>query len=114
MALGSGIAWIIAHGGHTVDVERCTTVTDDLGDVDRTYAVVSAGLGAWVQPLDSYTIQQYRRRDIQITHRVYFAADPGVQLRDRIVQTGRYLLVEAIEDTAELDKLWCVDCTETQ
>ena len=114
MALWGNIPWMITHGAHTVDIERAAIVVDDLGGTTKTFAVESASVAAWVQPASSLTLQQYGARDIEISHNVYFSSDPAVELGDRIKHAGRYLLVVGIKDAGELDKLWRIDCEETQ
>ena len=114
MALWGNIPWIISHAGHSVDIERPSYVTDDIGGRTKTFAAISSGLAAWVQPARGHDIEQYGARDIKITHSVYFSADPEVQLGDRIVHDSRYLSVRGIKDAGELDKLWRIDCEESQ
>ena len=114
MALWGNIPWMISVGGHSVDIERATTATDDFGGTTMTFAVESASVAAWVQPASSFTIQQYGERDIEISHNVFFSDDPEVELGDRIKHAGRYLLVVGSKDAGELDKLWRIDCEETQ
>ena len=114
MALWGNIPWMISIGGHSVDIERPAIAVDDLGGRTMTFAVESASVAAWVQPASSLTIQQYGARDIEISHNVFFSDDPEVELGDRIKHAGRYLLVVGIKDAGELDKLWRIDCQETQ
>ena len=114
MALWGNIPWMISVGGHSVNIERPAIATDEYGGTDMTFGVVNISVAAWVQPASSLTIQQYGARDIEISHNVFFSSDPGVELKDRIAHAGRYLLVVGIKDAGELDKLWRIDCRETQ
>lgn len=114
MTLFGGIAAMIAVGGHSVDVERPSmTVADDVGGRTHTWASVSDSVACWVQPASSSTLEQYGARDIVISHNVYFSSDPGVELEDRLLFGTRHLLVLGKKDAGELDKLWRIDCEET-
>lgn len=112
-ALFPGIPWIIAHAGHTVNIEREVTSANTIGGTDRTWAVITTDLAAWVQPAKPPTIEEYQQRNIEITHAAYFSTDPGVRVGDRLVFDGRHLLVHGVRNTAEVGRLWRAACKET-
>ena len=114
MTIFAGIPTIIAVAGHTVTLERATTGVNDIGGRDRIWNTVTAGIAAWVQPASPGVITQYDERDVTVTQSVFFSTDPGAVLGDRLLFGARYLLVEGTKNAAEVDKLWRVDCRETE
>ena len=115
MGLMTGnIPALVAKFGASVDVERSTPTEDDLGGRDRVWVTQSSGVAVSVQPASAFIIAEYAKRTITITHRVYFATAPGVQMGDRLLFGTRYLLVEGVSNTAETSELWYVDCREVE
>ena len=114
MTVFAGIPNIIAVAGHTVTLERCTTGVNSIGGRDRVWNTVTAGIAAWVQPAKPGVIAQYSERDVEVTQSVFFSTDPGAELGDRFLFGTRYLLVKGPKNAAEVDKLWRVDCGETE
>lgn len=113
MAVMSGsIANVIARAGHSVDVQRPLVSEDDLGGRNRIWNTVASGLACWVQPAGSSTIEAYAKRGIIITHRMHFAATPGIRVGDRLKFGARLMVVEGIRNVAETGELWYADCRE--
>ena len=120
MGLMTGnIPALVAKFGASVDVERSTPTEDDLGGRDRVWITQSSGVSVSVQPapftsVSAQMVEEYAQRNITITHRVYFATAPGVQMGDRLLFGTRYLLVEGVSNRAESSELWYVDCREVE
>lgn len=106
------IAGLVAKSGHAVDVERAAVSEDEAGGRERVWGVVAAAAAAWVQPASARTAEAYGGRNMVVTHSVYFAIDPGIEMGDRLKFDGRYLAVHGICNEGELNRLWRVDCEE--
>jgi hypothetical protein len=108
-----GIAGMIAKSAHTVDVQRAQTMgADNMGSTRTTWITNLSAVPCWVQPASSNTIDHYGRKQIIVTHSVYFATDPAVATGYRLVFKGRNLLVQGKANVGEMNKLWRLDCDE--
>lgn len=109
---------------HKCDIYKEYNLPDDLGGDYDDPAAVSADVVCWVQPAEASQINQFRRRDQNVTHSVYFRTNPGVRpgyiiepKNGRITCpfAGATLEVKASkETTAGLGVLWLVICEEVQ
>jgi hypothetical protein len=72
---------------HRVSIKQTVSSNDEWGgNVDQD-VVVETGRAAWVQPASDREIATFQRREMSITHKVYFRGDPGVQPGYVIVPT---------------------------
>ena len=108
------IAGLVATAAHALDIERAATSPDELGGREMSWGTVTEGLAAWVQPASAGALERYGKLSEEITHTVYFAADPGLLLGDRLIFSGRKLVVVAVKNVAEADALWQAHCKEVK
>ena len=105
------IAGLIANKGTSIVLQRPTETTGTLGQRTRTFAAVGTYTG-WIQPIRYETMTPDMRREINITHNIFFAEDPGAQEGDRFLYDSRYFFVRNIKDAATLNRLWRYECEE--
>ena len=108
------IASLIARKGVTMALQRPTVTTALSGARSQTWAAVGDALTGWRQPITPALLAEYGSRDMIVTHRIYFASDPAVQIGDRLVIGTTNYVVHGDEDQAGLDRLWRVDVEETR
>ncbi|MCD6404715.1 MAG: head-tail adaptor protein [Planctomycetes bacterium] len=108
----TNIAALVARSGHSVDVERAISTEDAAGGRRTTWNTVRQAVPAWVQPAKAETIETYGKRNMRVTHSVYFASDPGLCPGDRLRFSRRFLVVGGVSNAGELDRLWRADCRE--
>lgn len=108
------IARLIASAAHTLDVERAVATPDELGGREMSWATLAEGLVAWVQPASAAALEMSGKLSQEITHTVYFAADPGLLLGDRLIFSGRKFVVAAVENAGEMGALWQAHCREVK
>src|SRR5688572_13494428 len=112
------------HLPHLCDIKTSYTLPDELsGDVDDP-TVADEDVACWIQPASDNEINRFKRRDQNVTHRVYFKGNPGVKpgyiLRPKDGRitcpfAGAWLEVKSsAETTAGLGLLWSVMCEELQ
>jgi len=105
---------IIAAHGASVTLQRPTVTTAASGARTQTWAAVGDTLTGWVQPTTADIREEYGSRDIDVTHAVYFATDPAVQIGDRLLIGSTYYVVRGDREQAGVAGLWRVDCEETR
>lgn len=68
----------------SLSLSRAATTKDAVGGTLRTWAVVTTGIPASVQPASSYTMTLYAEQRITVSHMIYSYADlSGVLPNDR-------------------------------
>jgi hypothetical protein len=76
----------------------------------------STTIYGWRQPVSSTIRVQYARRELVVTHSVYFADDPGCTEGDRITIGSSNHMVRGCKpntkDAVGSDRLWRVDVEE--
>lgn len=77
-----------------VTIQAVTFTQDSQGGKQPTYATPGVAMLASVQPMSARRIASFARDGSSVDHDVYFAFDPGVKVRDRIVWDGKNLLVD--------------------
>lgn len=102
---------IQAHG-KAVSVQKPTRTTSDMGGIADAFETTDQEPVGWPQPASANTIDLYRRREIEVTHTVYFASDPELASGDRLLVAGRVLAVQGVRNEAEMSRLWCADARE--
>ncbi len=97
---------------HQVQVQRLVAVRDDtLGWSERWTTVRAAECR--IQPIGLRETAQLGRLGYEATHILYFAADPQVDERTRILFGQRIFDDLRPRNVDELDRLWIVTARET-
>ena len=109
----SSIATFIAFPGHTFLHERPSLAKTLTGGAAPVFSTIAAALVGWIQPIDAFTFEQYGKRDLIVSHRIYFGADPEAIEGDRMSRKGRFYVVMGLENQAGLDELWRLNVRET-
>ena len=101
------IASTIARAGHTLRVLAAAVTTGAMMDKQETLTAGSL-LRGWVQPAGAALIADYSRREIEVTHIIYFSADPGAKEGDRLlwVQKSMTLALVSVRNVGGLDRFW--------
>jgi len=99
--------------GTTADLMRATVTRGAAGGrVAGTPQLVKSDLEVSAQPASAITIEQYQRRGIAVTHRIYVAGDVGAQEGDTLAIGARRLVVRGIRNVAGMGHMWELDCAE--
>lgn len=93
---------------HTVDTYNATIIPGD----KPTYALLSASVPCFVQPASSKNAFSYYQRNIEVSHMVYFCANPSVGVEDYLLYGSRKLWVIGVRNAVELDRVWEIACNE--
>lgn len=81
-------------------------------DDNEPYALVKDAIPCLVRPLSGSNSPRHDRAEMQLTHRVYFAADEGFLASRRLVIGSRVLQIVAPIDHNSMGRLISVGCTE--
>ena len=78
---------------HTCTTKRRTRTKDSVGGAIDTPITISEDLACWQQPATDAEVTEFAKRGIEVTNKVYFTADPGVDTKYILEitnpQTGR-------------------------
>jgi len=74
---------------HTAIAQVRTRTTGELGGSIDSFSTVFSGRACWQQAAGDTEIAEYAKRGIQITDKVYFVADPGVNEEYQLVIDGK-------------------------
>lgn len=74
---------------HRCTIRHQTVTKGSLGGSRTTPVVDRTGVHCWEQNASHGEILEYEKRGMVVTHKVYFAADPGVTVRHQILVTER-------------------------
>jgi hypothetical protein len=78
----------------TFDIERPTTTADAMGGQSKSFAVTYNDVGGMLQPASGRTIEEFARRSMQISHRIYTATEVACRAGDRaIIDSVKYEVV---------------------
>ena len=100
---------------HTVDVVTQIKTRDRYGGIKKgpTEVVVYADEPAWVQPAGAVEVEMYERRNMQITHTIYFKRDLNLQPDHSIRYGGLLFEVQGFRDaTAGMGVYWKAHVSE--
>jgi hypothetical protein len=75
---------------HTAAIRKRSIVQDDYLGETETYVNSTTGLSVWVQPASQKEIDEFQRKDISVTHKVYFNTDPTAYFDDEEANAGEY------------------------
>lgn len=109
----SAIASFIEFARHLFLHERPDLTKTATGGANPTFSTVTTDLQGWIQPIDAFTAEQYGKRDLIVSHRIYFASDPAAIEGDRFSRGGKFYVVMGLENQAGLDELWRLNVRET-
>lgn len=102
---------------HTISIRRDTFTRSEMGEDKRTAATYATGIGCWINAAQAREIEEWRRRDIAVTHMIRMDPADGAKFKpgDRIVVTagdaflGDVLLYKGGDErSAGLNLLWTV------
>lgn len=104
---------------HRIRHDRPTYERDDLLGDTQTLVQQAANVKSWVQNASMVEINEFQRRNERVTHKVFFPADPGLQVGDILTVTsgpsfvGIVLKFQADSDrSAGLGVLYAAMCEE--
>ncbi len=106
------IAGMIRRAGHSVTLQRAVVTEDAIGGRINTFEPIAADISVWLQPASASVSATYEQRGITVTHRCYIASDIEAKEGDRLMWGSRYLVIEGIQNSAGLDRLWRLDVRE--
>ena len=66
---------------HVCITKRRVRTKGTLGGSSDAYETVSTGLSCWQQSASDGEVEEFEKRGIAVTDKVYFASDPGVDAR---------------------------------
>ena len=72
---------LLDHFPHTCTTKRRTRTKGSLGGSSDTFTTVSSNLACWQQAASDGEMEEFAKRGIVVTNKVYFTADPGVDTR---------------------------------
>lgn len=81
---------------HTGTHTRPNYDQDELGGQVATQETVASGIACWVQNASMAEIAAFQKIDTLITHKVFFAADPGLLPGDELIVTAGPSFVGAV------------------
>jgi hypothetical protein len=97
---------------HLATAKRRTRAKDTLGGSKDSYAtVLFTDRACWRQPVSDAEVVQFQKREIKVTHKIYFAADPVLSDEDVLVIGGESHKVRSVSDpdaSVGLGILWRV------
>lgn len=71
---------------HLATAKRRTRTKDTLGGSKDSYpTIVFVDRACWRQPVSDSEAMDFQQRSVKVTHKIYFAADPGLSDQDIIV-----------------------------
>ena len=63
---------------HTCEAKRRIRTKDTFAGSKDSFTTLFSGRACWRQPASDSEITEYQKRSINVTHAVYFTADPGL------------------------------------
>lgn len=98
---------------HNITVKRPTFTSDSSGGKVPTYNTI-ANYKAFVQNSSPDMVEDYRKREIRITHSIYCNTQPDLQVEDLIEWNGKNLFVRVAHDLCNLGKVYRILAEERQ
>lgn len=96
---------------HTCTIQIRQRVNDSYGGSKDTYTTVSSGVRCWRQTVSDREIQEYDKRGIDVTAKVYFTTEQAIDERHVLVISSKTydVVSRAIPDaSAGLGVVWRV------
>lgn len=98
---------------HSVDISRPTTSTGSAGGTKPTYASLSTGVKARVQPMSANENERYGGERTRRMIRVFLPGTTDITEKDRITYGSRVFNVTEVVDLQESDVVIRTICEET-
>ena len=94
--------------------QTATTSVGDLGGNVRTWADSRTNVRCDIQPRSASKSDPFSQNEIEISHIIYFDADPVLGQGDRIIDKDDNIfeVVDGPRDTAYRGRLWVVGCRQ--
>lgn len=70
---------------HIVQRAHQARTQDDIGGDVKTYVNFGEPIECWIQNVSAREITEFAKRDQAVTHKVYFAEEPGLGPGDRVI-----------------------------
>lgn len=90
---------------HECTIQRRVRAADDFGGASDSLTVEQTGVECWEQQASASEIQEYDKRGMNVTRKIYFVADPAVTPRHQITITKRLDVAVAVASQTALDVL---------
>jgi len=99
---------LLTRGTHNGSFERSTITQDASGGTIRAWAAIYTGK-VNRQSATPQEVDQFSRRGVDISHKIYMASDPGVALGDRWNEGGSLFQVQGpAKDMGDRGQAFCV------
>lgn len=98
---------------HSITIKRPAFAADSSGGKKPTYSNV-ASYKAFVQNSSPDMVEDYRKREIKITHSIYCNTEPDTRIEDIVEWNGKNLFVRVAHDLCNLGKVWRILAEERQ
>lgn len=105
---------LVSRYGSTAQVKAMVLTAERSGSKTPSWPTVTKTLTGWRQNIGSDLRILYERRELNVTHKIFVAEDPGASEGDVIVIEGVTHLIRGIINQAGLSRLWRIDCEETR
>ncbi len=103
------IATMIARSGHRISIEKDIPTIDGVGSRVSSFVALKTDVPAWIQAANYDTIEEFARRNLEVTDTVYVATDPEIVGDGYRIKYGDKLLsVVGVKNQAGLDRLWSI------
>ena len=98
-------ARMINSNSQKCDIERPQEIRSRTGGlIQEGFESLATNKDIWLQAADSNLIEDFKKRNMEITHKAYIVQDVGILEGDRITNvtgfTGKSFIIKGIEDQA--------------
>jgi len=96
---------------HTCTAKRRARTSDSYGGSRDTYTTVFSDRACWVQQAGDSEIEEFRKRGVNITNKIYFVVDPELTNEDVVEYDGDQYDVQSFPEkdaSAGLGIVWRV------
>ena len=98
---------------HAITIRRPSYTTDSSGGKKADYSTVATMKG-FVQNSSPDMVEDYRKREIKITHSIYCTTQPDTRIEDLIEWNGKNLFVRVAHDLCNMGKVYRILAEERQ
>jgi len=74
---------------HRCTIQRMVRSSGSLAGSKTTPVIEQTNVSCWEQPAGDAEVEEYQKRGMKVTHKIYFTVDPGVTERYQILITER-------------------------
>ena len=82
---------------HLADAKRRIRSQDSLGGGKDSWVVLFVERACWRQLISAKEADLYQKRGQDVTHKIHFASDPGLDERDEVVIGTDRMLVKSVD-----------------